>query len=94
MPAEVSRRDTDVTDTVTSVLALAARSAVFLRDRSRPPAGTQFADRCLASKGRKEKPMMETIQETRLEETEATVEELELEWWQPLSCGCEPATED
>lgn len=38
--------------------------------------------------------MMETIQETRLEETEATVEELELEWWQPLSCGCEPATED
>lgn len=37
---------------------------------------------------------METIQETRVEETEPTVEELEIEWWQPLSCGCDTATEE
>lgn len=39
---------------------------------------------------------METkIEETREDETrEPTVEELETEWWQPLSCGCEPAAED
>ncbi len=29
------------------------------------------------------------------QETQApTVEELEMEWWQPLSCGCDPSSED
>lgn len=37
---------------------------------------------------------MENI-ETETEETlELTIEELELEWWQPLSCGCDPSSED
>lgn len=25
---------------------------------------------------------------------EPTVEELEMEWWQPLSCGCEPSIDE
>ena len=38
---------------------------------------------------------MERIQETRVDETtEPTIEELEMEWWQPLSCGCDPTTEE
>ena len=39
--------------------------------------------------------MMDQIRETQSEETqEPTVEELEMEWWQPLSCGCEPASDE
>ncbi len=29
------------------------------------------------------------------EETKTpTVEELEMEWWQPLSCGCDPSSDE
>lgn len=35
---------------------------------------------------------MEKIEETRVED-EPTVEELETEWWQPLSCRCETTDE-
>lgn len=32
---------------------------------------------------------------TQHEETPApTVEELEMEWWQPLSCGCDPSNDE
>lgn len=38
---------------------------------------------------------MEPVEETRTgETTEPTIEELEMDWWQPLSCGCEPPTDD
>ena len=36
---------------------------------------------------------MESIEETCVEQTEPTVEELEVEWWQPLSCRCETSDE-
>lgn len=42
-----------------------------------------------------EESNMERIEETRVDETtEPSIEELELQWWQPLSCGCDPTTEE
>lgn len=37
---------------------------------------------------------MENVENTGEETLEPTVEELEMEWWQPLSCGCDTASED
>ena len=34
---------------------------------------------------------MENIENANEETLEPTVEELEMEWWQPLSCGCDTA---
>jgi hypothetical protein len=37
---------------------------------------------------------MEKIENQTEENVVPTIEELEMEWWQPLSCGCDPSSED
>ena len=36
---------------------------------------------------------MDNIENTNEETLEPTVEELEMEWWRPLSCGCDPSVD-